>query len=395
MRAAAIPIALALLVVPLAGCVGQSGGESGPSEVDPEEALEDEGPKLPGSDDAGESGGSTDEGSDGGSTDGAGDDGGVDLTSLDRPTWKPGYWWAMNVSGDWTVGESGGLEYTLVVEDAADEAYTTVPDTRKVAVYEQFWDDPFVGQIGRELNPSPTATYPTPPLEVPDDPEPGTQVRFPEPMFDWPLEPDKTWSAQDDHGTSWEMEATLGDVTVASETVRGYTIVGSTEEGWSLRATYVPSLLWFSEVEVTSPSNDTMVQATIRDAGRSFDGTTYTGEMTLQAEDWWYNSAESSHRVPIEVPSDATDLHYTLTIWSFWKAYAALIDPSGTVVEEWGPTLNVVLDTGIRQKEANIQDPVPGTWQLVVKTVAAQETEDGFLWGGASLRAGTLAIGSS
>lgn len=386
-------VAVALAAAPLAGCLGQSG----PSE-EPEANLSDDlggGPRLPGS---GGDGNGSDDGAGGDDGDGSGDDGGagLDLTSLDRPTWEPGYWWEMNVSGVWTIGGPDGMDYTLVAEEATDDGYVTRSDVREVAVYDTFWDDPLVGPIGPDLTPAPDAVYRTPEHEVPSALSVGSQVRIPEPLFDWPLTPDKTWTADDANGTTWSLSADLSNVSVAGARVEGYRVSGSSSDGWTLNVTYVPSLLWFSEFEVTDPNDVRMIRAGIRDAGTSFEGRTFTGSETLQAEEVWTSTPDGPHRVPVEVPSDATDLHYTLTIWSFWSSSAALLDPSGNVVRQHGPTspqlVFVLPGDGRLQFEENIQDPASGTWQLVVETVAGPDAGTNTMFGGAAARASTLNV---
>lgn len=387
-------VAVALVAAPLAGCIGQS-DDGTPQETDPEDALDGgTGPQLPGSDDEGSDDG--EDGSDGASSEDPDDS--VDLTSLERPTWEPGFWWKMNVSGPWTVGGPGGLEYTLVTQEAASDGYVTVADKRQVAVYDLFWDDPLAGPIGTDLTPAPDALYPTLTKRVPERLSVVSTVRIPEPLFDWPLEDGKTWTAQDANGTSWSLEATLDEVSVADATVDGYQITGSAEEGWRVNATYVPGLLWFSDLHVQDPDGITMIRAQIRDAGPGYNGSTYTGEETVQTETSWTTTAGGQHRVPIEVPDDATDLHLRVSIWSFWASYATLIDPSGQVQEQLGPTppelVFVLPGGGQADQEVNVRDPAAGTWNLVVETAASQGDDAGTntLWGGAALKVSTLTV---
>lgn len=313
-------VALVLLTASaLGGCVG----DQGPSDATPAE------------------GNATPEGTAGD----AADPGEVDLASVEAPTWDMLDWFAFEASGPWTTN----TDYDVIVHSIEGEGYVTATDTREQAVYDLFWDDPFIGRMDEQLNPA--------------SPE------MPATVFDWPLTPDKTWTSQDGNGTTWEMVAHKRDsVETHAGSFGGYHIRGEAEDGWTIFVTYVPGLEWFSNWMLHRPDGEMMINVDMVGMGSNYSGEMFLGDSNVHVDADWSVTQDAPGVQTFTVAEDATDLRVYVSLGSDPYGFA-LIGPGGEDVAQ-------ASFAGQPTQTIHVEDPAAGDWTLLAQTTGAEE---GFL----------------
>lgn len=273
----------------------------------------------------------------------------VDLSSVEAPTWEMLDWFAFEASGPWTTN----TEYDVIVHSIEGEGYVTATDTREQAVYDLFWDDPFIGRTDEELNPA--------------SPE------MPATVFDWPLTPDKTWTSQDGNGTTWEMVAHKRDsVQTHAGTFGGYHIRGEAEDGWTIFVTYVPGLEWFSNWMLHRPDGEMMINVDMVGMGSNYTGEMFLGDSTVHVDADWSGTQDAPGVQTFTVAEEASHLRAYVSTDSGGPHGFLLVGPDGQVHPS-DPAETVGSGDQI-SKTIDIQDPPAGDWTLI-----AEATDGGFL----------------
>lgn len=270
-----------------------------------------------------------------------GDDapGEVDLDRVEAPTWEMLDWFTFEASGDWTTN----TEYDVIVHSTGD-GYVTATDTREQAVYDLFWDDPFIGGMDEELNPA--------------SPE------MPETVFDWPLTPDKTWTSQDGNGTTWEMVAHKRDsVQTHAGIFGGYHIRGESETGWTIFVTYVPGMEWFSNWMLHRPDDEMMINVDMVGMGSNYTGEMFLGESTDHLDASWGSAEDAPGGETFTVSEDATDLRVYVSLGSDPYGFA-LVGPEGQAGQ--------ASFAGQPTQTVHVEDPAAGDWTVLAQTAGAE-----------------------
>ena len=140
----------------------------------------------------------------------------VNLSSVAVPTWHVGDAWHGAAYG---FGEE--RRFTIVVTKAEGEHYTLESTDERMMTYDAMYDVSYLGRIRM----SDLA---------------GAQQDKPVQFFSFPLENGKTWKA------TWDgLEVAL----TATQTPRGYDIVGVVGEETYVAYDYVPELRWWSKLQ--------------------------------------------------------------------------------------------------------------------------------------------------
>lgn len=309
-----VVVAILLAAILLGGCVGSQA----PAETDTAPSETDDGT----ADDA--------------------EPGEVDLDRVEAPTWEMLDWFRFEASGPWTTN----TQYEVIVHSAGD-GYVTATDTREQAVYDLFWDDPFIGEMDAELNPA--------------SPE------MPETVFDWPLTPDKTWTSQDGNGTSWEMVAHEREqVQTHAGTFGGYHIRGESETGWTIFVTYVPGMEWFSNWMLHRPDDEMMINVDMVGMGANYTGEMYIGDSTEHVEaSWGAAPNQHSRSESFDVDEDATDLRVHVDLRGDLYGFA-LVGPDDEIHAQQTGTRSGFSET------VHVVDPAAGQWTVLAQTAGAE-----------------------
>lgn len=331
---------LLLTLVPLAGCVGGGSGSGGPTDAAPSNA-------------SGRADGSPD--GDAG--------GGVPADGAQAPEWSMLDWFKFKAEGRWTTNST----YTAIVHAKTDDGYVVATDTREQAVYEKFWNDPFLGEMTRDLDPV-------------DD-------RLPEQVFNWPLQDGKTWTTQNASGGTWEMSVDRRQVQTHAGEMTGFRIKGRSADNWTVFVTYTPQMDWFSNWMLHNATGEMLINVDMVGMGSNYTGEMFVGSGEIRADDEWRDTTQNPHVVSVEVGEDVTDLHYFVFTGSLVGSHVTVIGPEGNVTNH-GPTPNGAAGVPLQAVERNVRDPAAGTWRFVIEFVGYPDVT----WGRAYLRVATIQL---
>ncbi|HWG89758.1 MAG TPA: hypothetical protein VNZ52_02820 [Candidatus Thermoplasmatota archaeon] len=179
-------------------------------------------------------------------------------------------------------------------------------------------------------------------------------------MYSWPLEDGKTFDGSL-FDRNWSMKVKADTVRTPKGSEPGYVVTGtSPDDGASIRYNYVPSVKWFTELEVKSANGKPLLSAKLKESGTDAKGTYHF----LRGRDFYkriQDTASGTREDPVEVGEDVNSLAVKLDLKTSGPLQVQLLDPSGRVQYSGG----TASPTGGTVKDAKeIPTPARGTWTL-------------------------------